>query len=98
MATVRPPRKGPMQRQRISENNFWSYCCAGAGIAAARTARSPVTRILRARNCIRHLLEVEEDNVPTADLQRLLSVSLGPHWHSTGGGHFRYTRCILPSQ
>src|SRR5271169_3184163 len=35
MATVRPPRKGPIQRQRISENSFWSYCCAHSGNAIA---------------------------------------------------------------
>src|SRR6267378_3837365 len=59
MATVRPPRKGPMQRQRISENNFWSYCCAGAEIAVVSTTRTAAARFLHARNCIRHLLEVQ---------------------------------------
>jgi len=29
--------------------------------------------------------------VPTADVLRLLSVSLGPQWHSTGGAYFRYS-------
>src|SRR5258708_13441695 len=92
MATVRPPRKGPMQRQRISEKSFWSYCCAGAGAAAARPARTPVTKIVRARNCIRHLLEVQEDSVCAPALQMLL---LRPQAHSTDCAHFRYTPCIL---
>src|SRR5712675_3089704 len=42
-----------MQRQRISEKNFWSYCCADEGIAAAKTARTPATITLCARNFIR---------------------------------------------
>src|SRR5271155_2213685 len=40
MATVRPPRKGPMQRQRRSEYRLGSYCgmdgtCATAGCDAS---------------------------------------------------------------
>src|SRR5438093_12134243 len=39
-ATARPPRNGPMQRQRISEKSFWSNgwrtfwssCCASATV------------------------------------------------------------------
>src|SRR6266849_3685142 len=44
MATVRPPRKGPMQRQRISEKSFWSYCWATVGIANVAMSMIPATR------------------------------------------------------
>src|SRR3981081_3908229 len=70
MATVRPPRNGPMQRQRISEKSFWSYCCARTGIAAAHTAKTPATRTLHARNCINHLLGVQEDTLRALEPQR----------------------------
>src|SRR6266404_4789991 len=62
-----------MQRQRISEKSFCSYCCADPGIAAANTARTPATRILHARNCIHHLLEVQEDILRATPPQRLCS-------------------------
>src|SRR6267142_1700790 len=73
MATVRPPRKGPMQRQRISEKNFWSYCCADEGIADAKIARTPATITLCARNFIRlPPRSAGENNVRTSAPQCLL--------------------------
>jgi hypothetical protein len=47
-----------MHRQRISEKNFWSYCCADEGIAVAKTAKIPANTVC-ARNRIRCLLEVQ---------------------------------------
>src|SRR5712664_4483855 len=90
MATVRPPRKGPMQRQRISEKSFWSYCCANPGIAAANTATTPATRILHARNCIHHLPEVAARSytlkcrrISCARFLRNSAYLCRPQWHST---------------
>src|SRR5215471_15071928 len=39
MPTVRPPRNGPIKRHRISEKNFWSYCCAPADAAKKHHTR-----------------------------------------------------------
>src|SRR4029077_6505720 len=73
MATVRPPRKGPMHRQRISENSFWAYCCAEEGTPAAETARTPANNKFSARKRIRSPpRSAGENNVRTPAPQCLL--------------------------
>src|SRR5690349_7585203 len=74
MATVRPPRNGPMQRQRISEKNFWSNCCPilWSGCCAFAEAPkmpamiSPTMKLFPATLIrIRVLHEKGEDTLPT---------------------------------
>src|SRR6266404_9643727 len=74
-----------MQRQRISEKSFWSYCCANPGIAAANTARTPATRILHARNCIHHLpsYTLKCRRISCARFLRNSAYLYRPQWHST---------------
>src|SRR5713226_649151 len=64
MATVRPARKGPMQRQRISEKSLGSNCCASAvePHKIVRNKNAAKNRCAIRPKCIHHLRGTEEDS------------------------------------
>jgi hypothetical protein len=71
MATVRPPRNGPMQRQRISEKSFSSNCCALAEVEKIVATTIPAMNHFPAEPIrIRVLREKKEDTLAAGMEQR----------------------------